>query len=311
MSGVRRSTRKRSSASIAGSQQVAEIAANEEEEKERELAGASPRANQDDDAEYRPSRKTAASSATAELDEKHTDGSPAKRRNSTGNSAIDDSVENGAETQSPRDVDVQNPRESEVGPVSDRARFLQPGTHNAVQQHASALFQLAKIAETASPANGASISLASADGEEEKANANSERSSASSSDSGEAAGSADSKDSKDSEPRQAAAERADDVNGFPAAEPVDSPAILPEDAAADLSPDLLGLNVPRVRGLSRSPSPGRSSFSALLGPARGVSSGPSDGTLALSCLRSFFSLFHRCLYDRLGGTRADACVVAA
>lgn len=83
-----------------------------------------------------------------------------------------------------------------------------------------------------------------------------------------------------------------------------------EDAASGLSPDLLGLNGPRVRGLSRSPSPGRPAFSALLGPARGISFGASDGTLALSCVCSFFSLFHRCLYDRLRGQRAYACVVA-
>jgi len=146
MSALRRSTRKRSSASVASSSQVAEILNLSDDENEGKTGAHQRRAALQRDGDYVPSRSDAADSADAEMDAKHSDGRLRKRRNSTPNASADGNANSLHENESDADAEAKNAAR-EIGPLSDRARKLPAGTHAAVSAHAHALFELAVAAE--------------------------------------------------------------------------------------------------------------------------------------------------------------------
>lgn len=275
MSAPRRSTRKRSSEAVARSQQVTEILTLSEDSQEGEFAHSQQRpvCNIDDD--YVPDEYVAGSADSAESEEKSEAGPQRKRRNSGPSAASAEAASSSADSDAKvPEAKAENAANREVGPLSDRARFLPAGTHAAVRAHAQSLFELAIAAENASAARSEAagsgaveIAIAvDADAEtyDEKEPSTSSASSRSSDASTATAASSSSSSSRSSSDARlpnhvpAAAEVAHDRSSSPAlpelASPL-SPVLIAEQQDSGLSP--FPASGGRIRGLSstRSPEP--------------------------------------------------------
>jgi hypothetical protein len=156
MSLLRRSTRAKSSKSVAAASQTAEILAIEESDSEEQSSAAASRKRrareEDADSDYRPSQ-TIANDSKAECPPESVH---LRKRANSGDSVRDASDSKDADPHEPDDSDAERDEENteetqspqrELGPLSDRGRGLPAGTQAAVQKQASALFEMAVASE--------------------------------------------------------------------------------------------------------------------------------------------------------------------
>jgi len=162
MSARRTSARKRSSTSVAKSAQLAEILNIGPLDEHDAKAEAKQRRAEKKDYNYAPDKNATPEAVEEERDEKSPDLRPRKRQNSDENAPSDSAsiAAPGSEAKS-ANAQAADANAREVGPLSDRSRFLPPGTHTAVQSHAQWLFDLAVAAEKSaqSAASGSSAGV--------------------------------------------------------------------------------------------------------------------------------------------------------
>lgn len=143
MSAPQRSTRKRSSAAVAKSAQIAEILNVEGDEKETEIEAKKEKKAQKTDAEYVPQRKESKNAVSAERETNVQEERLQKRRNSADSVEFNAHGHAAAGSDAKTDAEKAESTQREVGPLSDRSRFLPAGTHAQIAAHAKALFQMA------------------------------------------------------------------------------------------------------------------------------------------------------------------------